>query len=106
MLWADVRAMRFTVYRAFSSFLATGVPGPEGSVAKLFWSDTAQRLARTGLELQGVYGQLAPEAEPTLDGGWWQHAALRSRGNSIEAGTSEILRSVVAERVLGLPRSR
>ena len=38
-LWGDVQALRFTIYRAFSAFLKTGMPGPEGSIAKLFWSD-------------------------------------------------------------------
>ena len=47
---------------------------------------------------------LGPEA--ITDDGWWHHQQLRSRGNTIEAGTSEVLRNIVAERVLGLPRSR
>ena len=53
------------------------------------------KLAR---EIRGVEG--------ILDDGWWNHQQLRSRGNTIEAGTSEVLRNIIAERVLGLPRSR
>jgi alkylation response protein AidB-like acyl-CoA dehydrogenase len=84
--------------------MQTGIPGPEGSIAKLQWSEANQRLTRLALELLGPEAPLAGESAPY--GGWWQHQQLRSRGNTIEAGTSEILRSIVAERVLGLPRSR
>jgi alkylation response protein AidB-like acyl-CoA dehydrogenase len=105
-LYADVQALRFTNYRAFSSFLRTGVPGPEGSVAKLFWSETNQRLTRTALEIEGAFATLGRGSERAVADGYWQNAQLRSRGNTIEAGTSEILRTIIAERVLGLPRSR
>ena len=57
-------------------------------------------MTKLALELLG------PEAQIVEDGGYWQHQQLRSRGNTIEAGTSEILRNIIAERVLGLPRSR
>jgi len=82
----------------------TGVPGPEGSVAKLHWSETNQRLTKLAIELLGQDGQL--DGEGGFWNGYWQYQQLRSRGNTIEAGTSEILRGIIAERVLGLPRSR
>ena len=105
-LWADLQAFRFTIYRAFSAVIKTGVPGPEGSVAKLFWSETNQRLTRTALEIQGTFAMLARGSDRAVEDGRWQTAQLRSRGNTIEAGTSEVLRNIIAERVLGLPRSR
>ena len=61
-------------------------------------------LTKLALELLGPDAQLLAENAPY--GGYWQHQQLRSRGNTIEAGTSEILRNIIAERVLGLPRSR
>ena len=96
--WIDLQALRYTNYRALGTLQRTGIPGPEGSAIKLRWSEQNQRLTKLARELQG--------AEGILDDGWWQHQQLRSRGNTIEAGTSEVLRNIVAERVLGLPRSR
>ncbi len=57
-------------------------------------------MTKLALELLG------PEAAVVNGDGYWQHQQLRSRGNTIEAGTSEILRNIIAERVLGLPRGR
>ncbi len=105
-LWTDVQAFRFTIYRAFSAFLKTGMPGPEGSAAKLFWAETNQHLTKTALEIEGAFAMLGAGAARAADGGRWQRLQLRSRGNSIEGGTSEILRNIIAERVLGLPKSR
>jgi alkylation response protein AidB-like acyl-CoA dehydrogenase len=105
-LWTDVQAFRFTIYRSFSMLVKTGIPGPEGSAAKLFWSETNQRLTRTALEIEGAFALLAPGSDRVPADGRWQTAQLRSRGNTIEAGTSEILRNIIAERVLGLPKSR
>jgi alkylation response protein AidB-like acyl-CoA dehydrogenase len=102
--WIELQALRFTNYRALTSLLKTGIPGPEGSIAKLQWSEANQRLTKLALDLLGPDAALWGENAPY--GGYWQHHQLRSRGNTIEAGTSEILRSIVAERVLGLPRSR
>jgi alkylation response protein AidB-like acyl-CoA dehydrogenase len=85
--------------------MKTGIPGPEGSGAKLWWSEANQRVTKLGLELLGPEAQLL-NANGNMQPGYWQHQQLRSRGNTIEAGTSEILRNIIAERVLGLPRSR
>jgi alkylation response protein AidB-like acyl-CoA dehydrogenase len=102
--WTEMQALRMTNYRALSQLMKTGIPGPEGSIAKLVWSEANQRVTKLALELLGPDASLAADNAPY--GGYWQYQQLRSRGNTIEAGTSEILRNIVAERVLGLPRSR
>jgi len=102
--WIELQALRHTAQRSLSSLANTGVPGPEGSILKLQWSEANQRATKLALELLGPDAALQGENAPY--GGFWQHQQLRSRGNTIEAGTSEILRSIVAERALGLPRSR
>ena len=96
--WIELQALRFTNYRSLGTLQRTGIPGPEGSAIKLRWSEQNQRLTKLGRELLGPEG--------ILDDGWWHHQQLRSRGNTIEAGTSEVLRNIVSERVLGLPKSR
>ena len=102
--WVELQALKFTNYRALTSLVKTGVPGPEGSVAKLHWSESNQRLTKLALEIIGHASQL--DEDDGVWEGYWQYQQLRSRGNTIEAGTSEILRNIIAERVLGLPRSR
>jgi alkylation response protein AidB-like acyl-CoA dehydrogenase len=102
--WIELQALRITNLRSLTTLVKTGIPGPEGSIAKLQWSEANQRLTKLAVELLGPDAQLLGDDAPL--GGWWQHQQLRSRGNTIEAGTSEILRNIVAERVLGLPRSR
>jgi alkylation response protein AidB-like acyl-CoA dehydrogenase len=94
--WIELQALRYTNYRALTTLQKTGIPGPEGSASKLVWSENNQRLTKLALEIVG-----SPDADD-----YWQYQQLRSRGNTIEAGTSEILRNIIAERVLGLPRSR
>jgi alkylation response protein AidB-like acyl-CoA dehydrogenase len=96
--WIENQALRYTNYRALATLVKTGIPGPEGSVSKLHWSEQNQRLTKLARRIRGEDG--------VADDGWWNHQQLRSRGNTIEAGTSEILRNIIAERVLGLPRSR
>jgi alkylation response protein AidB-like acyl-CoA dehydrogenase len=102
--WIEAQGLRLTALRSLTQLVKTGVPGPEGSILKLHWSEANQRLTKLALDLLGPDAALAGADAPY--GGFWQHQQLRSRGNTIEAGTSEILRNIVAERVLGLPRSR
>jgi alkylation response protein AidB-like acyl-CoA dehydrogenase len=102
--WTVLQALRFTNYRSLTSLVKTGIPGPEGSVNKLVWSEAHQRVTKLALQLEGLAGQL--DGEGSVWDGYWQYQQLRSRGNTIEAGTSEVLRNIIAERVVGLPRSR
>jgi alkylation response protein AidB-like acyl-CoA dehydrogenase len=97
--YIEARALQLNGYRAISAMMRDGIPGPEGSLMKLFWSELNQRMQETAVDLMGPMGQVQ-------NGGQWQYGFLRSRANTIEAGTSEVLRNIVAERVLGLPRSR
>jgi alkylation response protein AidB-like acyl-CoA dehydrogenase len=102
--WIELQALKYTNYRSLTTLQKTGIPGPEGSASKLVWSESNQRLTKLALEILGSHAQLT-DGGGYADG-YWQYQQLRSRGNTIEAGTSEILRNIVAERVLGMPRSR
>jgi alkylation response protein AidB-like acyl-CoA dehydrogenase len=98
--YLELEILRLNTNRALTSLGKSGVPGPEGSTLKLYWSEMNQRTQQTAQEVLGIHGQLAE-----LDGGMWAYSYLRARGNTIEAGTSEIQRNIIAERVLGLPKS-
>lgn len=103
--YGEIEIMRLNQLRAFSRITATGVPGPEGSIQKIFWSELNQRLQQVAQELLGPYGQLAAGDERAVDNGIWSYGYLRTRGNTIEAGTSEVQRNIIGHFVLGLPRS-
>ncbi len=90
--------MRLNGYRGLSRVIERGVPGPEGSLAKIQWADINQRLGELAMD---VLGGDALAADPV-----WTRRMLRARANSIEGGTSEIQRNIIAERVLDLPRMR
>jgi alkylation response protein AidB-like acyl-CoA dehydrogenase len=100
--WIELQALKFTNYRSLTQLMKTGIPGPEGSGIKLYWSEANQRVTKLALEILGSEAQVMNGEHD----GYWQFNQLRSRGNTIEAGTSEVLRNIIAERVLGLPRSR
>jgi alkylation response protein AidB-like acyl-CoA dehydrogenase len=98
--YLELEILRLNTNRALTSLSKSGVPGPEGSTLKLYWSEMNQRTQQTAQEVLGPYAQLSD-----FDNGTWQFSYLRARGNTIEAGTSEIQRNIIAERVLGLPKS-
>jgi alkylation response protein AidB-like acyl-CoA dehydrogenase len=102
----DAHAMRYTAYRNLTRALRGDVPGPEGSIEKLFWSEMYQRQTETGLALLGPFAQLWHGSAHAVDDGRWPHLFLYARGRTIAAGTSEVQRNIIAERVLRLPRDR
>src|SRR5262245_13782030 len=103
-LWIDTEALKYTGARAITRLLRGEQPGPEASAGKMVWVETHQRLQELAMEIQGPYSQLAKGSDWAVDAGHWQYACLRSRANSIEGGTTEIQKNIIAERVLGLPK--
>jgi len=103
--YAEIEIMRWNQLRAFSRISASGAPGPEGSIQKIFWSELNQRLQQIAQEIFGPYGQLLAGDSHAVDKGIWSYGYLRTRGNTIEAGTSEVQRSIIGHFVLGLPKS-
>jgi alkylation response protein AidB-like acyl-CoA dehydrogenase len=111
-LWGEVEAMRLTAIRATENMQA-GVPGPEGSTGKLAWADLNKEVTAFSVGDMGLDGATIPEGytlEPTVYDTRMQERVLspqrqflRARANSIEGGTSEIMRNILGERVLGLP---
>jgi alkylation response protein AidB-like acyl-CoA dehydrogenase len=112
-LWVEAEATRLTGMRLRQQ-LAAGAPGPEGSAAKLAFARLNQEVSGFELDLLGVDGLRyddwstdiwITERPTTVDflGRSPGYRYLRAKGNSIEGGTSEILRNIIAERVLGLP---
>ena len=108
-LWVDAEAARLTGERLRQQ-LAAGQPGPEGSAAKLAFARLNQQISGLELDLLGGEGLTYDDwsfrrpANPSMEGGTPGYRYLRAKGNSIEGGTSEILRNIIAERVLGLPQ--
>jgi alkylation response protein AidB-like acyl-CoA dehydrogenase len=109
-LWVDAECLRLTNLRA-SAAARSGNPGPEGSIAKLALAINHQKVYDLCMNLLGAdalhdfdYTFRRPE-EIGLEGaeGTARHMFLRSRANSIEGGTSEIMRNILGERILGLP---
>jgi alkylation response protein AidB-like acyl-CoA dehydrogenase len=97
-LHVKAEVLRLTAYRGLTAIERYGQPGPEGSLTKWMWSETNQQLTQLAADLLG--------AEALAAGGSWSYELLRARGNTIEGGTTEILKNIVAERVLGLPKAR
>ncbi len=102
--YIEVQVLKYHGLRSFSRQLKGAVPGPEGSIGKLLWSEPNQRLTEAALSTQGVFSQIMTGSPWSIQDGFWQFDFLRSKGNTIEAGTSEIQRNIIAERVLGLPK--
>ncbi len=105
-LYIQAETMRLNAYRGLTKTMETGIPGPEGSLGKWQWADINQAISELALDIEGPYAALDRGAEGAVANGAWQYGFLRSRANSIEGGTTDILKNIIAERVLGLPRLR
>src|SRR5258705_266451 len=98
------RCLQLNGYRSLTKILKGGAPGPEGSTSKLFWSQVDQDLAEIATEVIGPYSQIAAPSPWAVDEGQWEFYCCLARGSGIRAGTTEILRNILGERVLGLPK--
>ncbi len=107
-LWVEAEAARLTNIRAHEGRTA-GTPGPEGSTAKLVYAELNKEIYDLATELLGPDGMLidtyemADQTESAAESDDIRRRFLRSRANSIEGGTSEIMKNILGERVLGLP---
>src|SRR5438270_1789730 len=97
-LYIEAEALRLNASRGLTQIMKTGIPGPEGSLVKWQWSDANQALTELAMDVRGAEAPIVDDS--------WTYRFLRARANSIEGGTTEILRNIVAERVLGLPKLR
>ena len=110
-LYIAALAGRLLAYRVVSLQSRGRPPNAEASIAKLYTNELNQRLYRTAVKLLGLYGQLTPQMQasgnPELapKGGRYEYWYLRSVANTIEGGTSEVQRNIIAARGLGLPKS-
>ncbi len=100
----EVQILKGASYRNATALERNGKPGPEGSILKLAWSEIDQRVKQTAAEILGPYGLIPQGAEGAVDDGYWSYELLWSLAGTIYAGTSEIQRNIISERVLGLPR--
>lgn len=101
--WAvRTSGLKYTAYRSISALSKGQTPGPENSIGKLVAGSTLQEIAAFALDLQGASGVLVDAAQPSA-AARFQAMLLRSPATRIEGGTDEILRNIIAERVLGLP---
>jgi alkylation response protein AidB-like acyl-CoA dehydrogenase len=103
-LWVELNIGRFLSYRVVTLQERGLVPNHEASIVKVFNSEYNQRLARAGMRMLGLYGQLHPDSPYARLRGRFERSYQTTVGSTIAAGTSEIQRNIIATRGLGLPR--
>ncbi len=100
-----VETQRLNNLRMRATMDATRDPGPIGSIFKLLWAEANKDLTELAVDILGPFAEVLPNSDAHNDDiGIWTRHFLRARANSIEGGTTEILKNITAERVLGLPR--
>jgi alkylation response protein AidB-like acyl-CoA dehydrogenase len=102
--FVDLRVLRLHNWRTLSRLGRGEQPGPESSWIKLAWTDMTQHLSRAALDVLGSDAPRWPSPDGTVSAGTWQRQWLWSKAASIAGGTSEVQRTVIGERILGLPR--
>src|SRR5438067_12360939 len=103
-LYIDCEAMKYTRFRALTRQIRGEPPGPEGSVLKLSGSELGVRIADAAGEILGMHVLVNQPSSTVADAPRWFNRVLAARQYTISAGTSEIQRNIIGERVLGLPR--
>ncbi|NEA63269.1 acyl-CoA dehydrogenase family protein [Streptomyces sp. SID12488] len=113
--WSKVEIMRYLGYRILTGWLKGAEPGPESSIAKLYWSEYHTKVTDLAMDIMGLHGQV-PVGRPPLrtyraddpgaanSSASWSTTYLIARSGTIYAGTSQVQRNILAEKVLGLPR--
>lgn len=102
--WAESRAYRWVCYEAAERLSGGEALGSEASFMKIFWSELDVSINATALNMLGERAEFTASADDAERGGAWMDAYLFALSGPIYAGTNEIQRNIVAERVLGLPR--
>ena len=102
--WSNAEAYCLSTYRTATRMVAGGTIGSEASLNKIFWSEMDVHLHETALSILEARSELLPHAPAAGDVDRWLDGFLFSLAGPIYAGTNEIQRNVIAERVLGLPR--
>ncbi|HKA15899.1 MAG TPA: acyl-CoA dehydrogenase family protein [Myxococcota bacterium] len=102
--WSQAEAYALETYRTVSRLLGGAKIGSEASLNKIFWSELDLRMHETALRILEERGQLLPEASAAGDVGTWLDGYLFALSGPIYAGTNEIQRNIIAERILGMPR--
>jgi len=112
-MYAEIEVLRYATLRLLSRLEKGLRPGPDSSISKLYYSELDKRLQEMTQTILGPYGQLTTGLSPDLaldggegegDGGTWAHSFVWSRAGTIYAGSNEIQKNIIGERVLGLPK--
>lgn len=102
--WMQAEAYALATYRTASSLIAGGHIGAESSTNKIFWSELDQRMHETAMQILGARAELLPHSPAAQDVGTWLEGFMFAQAGPIYAGTNEIQRNIIAERMLGMPR--
>jgi len=102
--YTELQAIKYSSLRQLTRQLQGNPPGPESSLVKLAASELNVRVVQFATALLGQTGQIVSKSEHGIDGGYWMHCALSTHLYTIAGGTSEIQRTILGERVLGLPK--